>query len=693
MNRRILLLFFVVLALAVLSACGNGIDKLPGVSSGALTVQITQPPPASLLAGTTAGLVANVVNDTKSGQVTWSCTPVGACGTFNPTTTGYQIGTLYTAPMNVNGPVTPNLGHSVTIIATSVTDSSKSASASVAVAQQYAFVEEGYGSWGIVGSVMLDGAGNVLAGEVDFSCSNSNAYCGGGGGGHFQVCPSSGTLSGNTCGTPASSYTLDATGHGKLTLQIYNCCVQTNSITFTSNSHAITAEDDQFSGLTFGGVGSMDMQTAGPSFSTSQLSGGYSFTLTGYSSVEGDFASWGGIFTANGAGNLTGGTFDENFGGGAGYGSVLFSGTYSAPDANGRGIITLSSSPDTPGPCGAAQQPGCTQYVYYMVSPQVIRLTALTNTANAANTGSAFGQGSLATAANDANAALTGNFIFSEFGFTSNANGGEQGSAAGQFTTDGHGNITGGVMDLNAFGAPATIPVTGLYSISGSPRGTVTGPAGQTYNVYLTDPNLNLLDPNNPSGTGGALLLETDAVDTIGVVIPQTDPSAAPSGNYVILLSDQANPPDADGGFTGDFATSSTNMGTLAGEGDFQGAGNDSSVPVVGPLSGTFTADGANPGRFTGAIVTAPAFPTDVPGLITDAPGTENVSYYMANGSQGFIIETDSIAPVFGAIEAQGTIQSAQKRQRASQQSRSSKASKQPVNRTSKQSEISRRSR
>src|ERR1700739_3171314 len=116
MNRRILLLSFLVFALAILSACGNGIGKLPGTSSGALTVQIVQPPPASLMAGSTAGLVANVLNDSTGGEVTWSCMPAGACGSFNPATTGYQIGTLYTAP--ASGP-SGALNIPVTITATS----------------------------------------------------------------------------------------------------------------------------------------------------------------------------------------------------------------------------------------------------------------------------------------------------------------------------------------------------------------------------------------------------------------------------------------------------------------------------------------------------------------------------------------------------------------------------------------------
>jgi hypothetical protein len=381
MNRRIF--FAVAPTFAVVFLCGcNGIDKLPGTGStgGALTVQLAQAPPAMLGAGQSIGLEADVVNDPQNGGVTWSCTPAGACGTFNPSTTGYQIGTLYTAPESATSAT-------ITITATSVSQSSQSANASVIV------------------------------------------------------------------------------------------------------------------------------------------------------------------------------------------------------------------------PFG--------------------------------------------------NPAFAGSFVFSDFGFTSASNGGQQGSAGGQFSADGNGNITAGVMDLNAFGVVSTIPLSGsTYSISG-PRGTVVGPNGQTYNIYLIDPALNLLDPNNANGTGGALLLETDAANTIGVVVPQTNTAATPTASYAVLLSDQSNPPNSDGGFTGDLTVSSTTPGTFSGEGDFQGQGTDNATPIVGPLSGTFTADTSNPGRFTGTITTAPAFPTAAVGNLT--PGTEDVSFYLANDSQAFVEETDSIAPVFGVLESELT--------------------------------------
>jgi hypothetical protein len=633
MNQRILLLLVLTLA-AALCAC-NGIGKLPGSSSGALAVQIVQPPPAAIMAGGTAGIVANVVNDNKNGGVTWSCAPTGACGTFSPSTTGYQVGTLYTAPASGSAGA---LNFPVTITATSVTDSSQSASttsiiqvATPALLQgQYAFVLEGFASLGMVGSIALDGNGNVVSGEADSSAN-----------GFYSTIPSI-----------TGTYTLDPTGSGTLALSLNNtgCCgtlAQTHAITCVSISntvcsHLLISEADQFNGLTIGGVGSMDLQTAGPNFSAAQVSGGYSFTLTGFSGAAvkasggtGLNGSWAGIFTADGVATISGGIFDSSFAGGApNYASIPFTGTFTPPDSNGRGTLSWTTN-------------GGTDYAYYIVTPKVLRITSISNTGYAGNTGSAFSQGSVGTT----NAALTGNYVFGDLGF--DAPGNAMG-AAGQFNTDGSGNITTGIMDLNDSGNSGALSL-GLslagstYSISGSTRGTVTGPSGQTYNIYLTDPSLNLLDPNNSNGGGGALLLETDnTFSTIGTVIPQTPASATLQGAYGLMLSDQNNPAHGDGGFVGDFVAAA---GTFAGEGAFQGTGTNSATLVVGPVNGTLVTDSSNLGRFTGTITTTPAFPNGA--LAGTAPGVEQVAYYLANGSQGFVVETDTVAPVTGLVELQ----------------------------------------
>lgn len=703
MNRNLVVVLPLLLAVTLaLTACGgSGVPPGSGgygsVGGGAISVQLTKAPPAAMVAGQTAGLVATVFNDKNNAGVTWSCSPTPACGTFNPGTTGYEIDTLYTAPVAAaNGPITPNLAYTVTITATSVADSSQTASATVTVGQQYAIVlYPGNGSFGMVASVTLDGNGNVTGGEADGSAN-----------GFYWTAPS-----------VTGTYTLDDTGHGNISLSLNNssCCgtlQQTHGITATSNSHLVIAEEDNFNGLTIGAVGSMDLQTAGPAFSGSQVSGGYSFTLAGYSHLAGENASWGGILTADGTatsttpGNITGGIFDENVGnngGGTGYNAEVttpadglpFTGTYTAPDANGRGTITLSASPDTPATCGGSGQPACTEYVYYLVTPEVLQLTSMTNVGNAGNTGTAFGQGSFSTAANDTATALNGGYVFSYYGFGDNNNGGDSSAAGGQFTANG-GTISGGIMDLNVEngGAPGpTIVTTGIsltdstYQFSGSPRGTLTTPDGQIYNVYLTDPNLNLLDPNNTSGTGGALLFEANNTsaatpygNAIGVMIPQADAATATlAGSYSVLLSNQSNLGgccDYDGGLTGDFTVTGN---SFSGEGDFQGTGTNSATLITGPLAGTFTADASNPGHFTGTITTTPCFPLYAPDPTSPTPcGTafngitqapEAVSFYLANGSQGFIVETDSTAPVFGTVEAQGTITgAAAARQRPAQQ-------------------------
>lgn len=641
MNRRVPLLCFVILAYALLSACGSGYDNPAGTGTGTITVQIAQAPPPAMTAGASIGLVANVLYDSKNGGVTWSCAPAASCGTFSPATTGYQITTLYTAPSV--GPAGV-LNVPVTITATSVTDSSQSASASTilqvgspALLQgQYAFVLQGYASFGMVGSVTLDGAGNVVSGEADGSANN-----------FYSGVPSI-----------TGTYTLDPTGHGTLALSLNNtdCCgtlAQTHAITCVSTStaagvctHLVISEADQFNGLTIGGVGSMDLQTAGPTFSAAQVSGGYSFILTGFSSAAvkaaggtGLNGNWGGIFTADGVGTISGGVFDASLAGGApDYSSVPFTGTFTPPDANGRGTLTFTAN-------------GGTSYAYYLVTPEALRLTSISNLGYAGNTGSAYGQGSVATT----DSALSGAYVFGDLGFdvAGNSMGG-----AGEFTTDGAGNVTTGITDVNDSGNAGNLllgqSLAGTtYSISGSPRGTVTGPAGQAYNIYLTDPNLNLLDPNSSTGGGGALLLETDSTfSTNGVVVPQAAPTPSTfEGPYAILLSDQNNPANADGGFIGDFVVS-PGTGTFSGEGTFQGQGPNSATLIVGPLTGTFAPDSANPGRFTGSITTTPAFPNA--SIAGTTPGTELAAYYLASESQGFVVTTDTVAPVTGLVEVQG---------------------------------------
>ena len=96
-------------------------------------------------------------------------------------------------------------------------------------------------------------------------------------------------------------------------------------------------------------------------------------------------------------------------------------------------------------------------------------------------------------------------------------------------------------------------PFSGNYSISDTVSGVRYNGYGSlvvtprtlgdftTLGLYMTDPDLNLNDPNNTSGGGGALLLALDpyfAAGT-GVAIPQTDTGTASfGGNYAFGAQD-----------------------------------------------------------------------------------------------------------------------------------------------------------
>jgi hypothetical protein len=114
----------VVMAMvASLAACGGD----PKQQQPAIVVTFDPGflPPASLNAGLTAGIAADVANDTSgTDNVNWACTPANTCGTFTPTATHSTAPTTYQAPVQTG---------TVTVTATSVTDSAKFVSATITI--------------------------------------------------------------------------------------------------------------------------------------------------------------------------------------------------------------------------------------------------------------------------------------------------------------------------------------------------------------------------------------------------------------------------------------------------------------------------------------------------------------------------------------------------------------------------------
>jgi hypothetical protein len=207
--------------------------------------------------------------------------------------------------------------------------------------------------------------------------------------------------------------------------------------------------------------------------------------------------------------------------------------------------------------------------------------------------------------------------------------------------------------------------VSGSYTASTTEAGTINlaltdavGTTASTFNVYPVDPTLNILDPNNSTGGGGALLLHTDAnLNGIGVLIPQSSPQVF-SRNYALNLVNAIATPtqnelDLVGILTSDSAANFAGTSDLA---DY--TQNIGPNPMLGaPLSGTFTADLTNSGRYTGAFsVTSLAGGYSYPAATSTAAATIStfsVVIYQATPSQAFVVETDTSAITLGQMVQQ----------------------------------------
>jgi len=98
------------------------------VEGNPISVSLAPPPPGMLATGATAQLRAVLNNDAADAGVNWSVIcGSNDCGSFKPAQTASGIATTYTAPAAVPA------GGTVQVIATSVTDPTKAASATISI--------------------------------------------------------------------------------------------------------------------------------------------------------------------------------------------------------------------------------------------------------------------------------------------------------------------------------------------------------------------------------------------------------------------------------------------------------------------------------------------------------------------------------------------------------------------------------
>lgn len=462
-------------------------------------------------------------------------------------------------------------------------------------------LELGPNYYAIAGAVTVDANGNILGGEQDYNDANG--------------------VTANDQITPATTaLTVDpTTGLGTLLIttadvNVGALGVETFAVQFVNSSHAII---DQFD-FTATSSGSLDLQTS------TSASGNYAFTLSGVDSSYAPIGVGGVVSIASGVIN---GTFDVNDDGDVATVQTLSTGTVSTPDSFGRGTIADTEIAGT--------------LAFYVVGPEAIRIIDIDLTDS--GVGSAFGQGTNGSAASDASLGS------SVFGIESNSFGEELYAATGQFATDGDGTVTGGVGDDDEEGSTAiAASIAGNYTIAASGYGslTLTTPLQDVsaLGIYLTDPALNLNDPNNLTGGGGALVVDLDdgLAGGTGLLIPQTDTATADfNGNYAFGAQDFN--PGGEFDYAGQGPVAAL---TLNGSGDLNDVFGafETGLPDSGILfSGTATPDGDNLGRYT------------IP-LSINLGVTLDVAIYQASAGQLFWLDEDDDSLSLGPVAQQGSL-------------------------------------
>ncbi len=552
--------------------------------------------PSVVTGGQSVSLTAAVSNDSSDAGVDWSCSG-GSCGTFTPAHTASGASTVYTAPATAG---------TVTVVATAAADATAQDSLVVSVVPvgsngllsgTYVFAVQGQnetGGYAAAGTLVADGAGLITGGEQDYADPSR------------QAGPDS----------LAGTYAVGPDGRGSINLSVSNSDlpqkgVETFSITVVSAGHALIM---QFDGAATSS-GSLDLQSAS-ALDPAAISGPFAFTSQGEDlSIQLPIARGGVLSMTASSGSVTAGTYFENDAGITTSSAVT--GSVTAPDAFGRGTLDLSVG---------------VSYVYYAVQGRVLRLLEA-DSPSFVTAGSLFGQGDAGLGGTFSNASLTGNFALAGAGGTA------YGSLAyaGQFAADGAGNFATGRADLNNANFITSTSIAGQarYSINGNGVGTLDLPASvdqlaslASLRVFLVDPAIDLADPNDPAGGGGALFLDYDALAvSTGQIVPQSAGDLA--GDYAVSFE-----------FVSSVGENDWLGRTLAAGGALTGTMDVNASGVIdgnAGLTGSFAADTVNIGRWTGTL--------------TGGGATHVIVLYRAGGNRVVFVDVDPADVGIGAME------------------------------------------
>lgn len=597
MSKRLVLgQLSIALPLLVLSACGGG----GGGETFPISVMFSTAPPSSISIGTTASVAAIVSNDPSDAGVRWSATCSGSdCGSFSPTSSANGSPTTYTPPASVPSPAT------VTIIAASMTDSTKTASATVTITAPagpvladgtYVFHlsgEDGNGPYTVAGAFTV-AAGVISGGEQDFSDPNAG----------YTDTLSAKTSSLNT-----------ANGNIQIVLDTGNTGIGVNGVetlrgTVVSPTRVLISEFD----LTAAGTGSLDLQTG-----TAAPSAGYAFAVSG-NDTNGNPLSIGGILNFNGTSLVTSGSvfdlsvFNSNTGTAAVQLAETFqSGSVTAPDAFGRVVITVT-------PITAAGIPAFAfaGYITGVNRIELVESAESSDQLNANTGGSALGQG-----ANTGTFSLTSASVMNQ-SYAHGSGGVDPNGAAvmsGGFALHVNG-ILGGTLAVNDLSNIGAWTVGGSYAVY--PTGRVPLTITSLTSGTAPAPNNALTFVLYLDGNGNAMIMGADTFQTTQGIAFEQSSTFTLAGNYA--LSGQGavvtNTGGAPWSAVGPVTVSS---GSVSGYTDFTAAaGPQPKVTLSGTVNtanGTLALMGLNPVNFT---------------------STSTFGYYPLSGNRLWAIEVDN---------------------------------------------------
>jgi hypothetical protein len=342
--------------------------------------------------------------------VTWELS--GASGNTRPLGTINSSG-LYTAPS------APPLSGDVLVTAVSKADPSQKALAIVTVAFSNASLKGHYafrlrGANGpephfVIGSFVADGTGGVSHGVFDFN--------------DFSAPIANASF--------AATYSVGPDGRGMLNIQYGGDEIGWRLVMTSADSGRVNAFGDDDSGW-----GSLERQD--PDSFPAGLSGSFAFACDGLTPTQ-NFLAAAGMFTANGAGSITGGIqdsrYDETL-----YENEAITGSYtSANSTTGRGQVTVTTNSET------------THYVYYMLSAESFVFSAMDNDRGL------MGLAMRQSGGPYSKASLKDNLVF-EFSGGMPESAPTQQVGAGRFTSDGNGVISNGMQDRVSYGTLVEAP-------------------------------------------------------------------------------------------------------------------------------------------------------------------------------------------------------------------------------------------